>query len=123
MSIDRFNGQIFLEHEFQADAIVLSHGVCPQAIINAGGPGLVFPDAGEITVSGGFGLPCSHVIRTTCCKWNGGKGEGVGIFVMIHLAFFKIFERQLSIEETSIVSIKVGNHQRCNCKKDRNNEG
>ena len=62
--------------------LVSAKGACAQAIAKvAGGPSLpAFPNIGDIAVSAGNKkLSCSHVIHTTCCHWNGGTGEVVGI--------------------------------------------
>ena len=67
----------------QAHILVSSQGACSQAIINAGGPAmqqnLVNPNTGDVTVTAGFALGCSHVIHTNCSKWDGGKGETVSV--------------------------------------------
>ena len=69
--------------DFQAEILVCPQGACSQAIINAGGPlmkqCLVTPDTGDVTVTPGFGLACSHVLHTNCCHWYEGKGEKVSI--------------------------------------------
>ena len=62
--------------------LVSTQGACAQAIAKvAGGPlDTAVPNTGEIIVSGSNKrLSCSHVIHTTCCHWNGGTGEVVGI--------------------------------------------
>ena len=73
--------KVFLGLKLQAHILVSSRGACSQTIVNAGGPlmqqGLVNPNTGNITVTPGFNLACNHVIHSNCCKWNGGKGDGV----------------------------------------------
>ena len=67
--------------ESQVDILVSSHGACSKAVIRAGGQAMrdsmTTPNIGEITVTSGFVLPCSHVIHTNCCPWNAGTGEAV----------------------------------------------
>lgn len=60
--------------------MVVSQGACARSIRRAAGPRmrLVTPNPGEIEVSPGFQLPCTHVIHTYCAEWNGGNGETVG---------------------------------------------
>lgn len=60
--------------------MVTSQGACARSIRRAAGPRmrLVTPNPGEIEVSPGFQLPCTHVIHTYCAEWNGGNGETVG---------------------------------------------
>ena len=100
-----------IELELQAVAIVSSCGACSQPVVSASGPamkrGLVAPNAGEITVSGGYGLACSHIIHTTCCKGNGGKGEEVGIFVMIRFAFANFQTSASNRRNLKIAKIKM----------------
>ena len=73
--------KVFLGLKLQADILVSSQGACSQAIISAGGPemkqALVPLNIGDITVTRGFTLACSHVIHTNCSHWHGGKGEQV----------------------------------------------
>ena len=65
----------------QVDILVSSYGACSKAVIRAGGQAMrdsiTTPNFGEITVTSGFVLPCSHVIHTNCCPWNAGTGEAV----------------------------------------------
>ena len=60
--------------------MVVSQGACARSIRRAAGPRmrLVTPNPGEIEVSPGFQLPCTHVIHTYCAKWNEGRGGTVG---------------------------------------------
>lgn len=60
--------------------MVTSQGACARSIRRAAGPRLrlVTPNPGEIEVSPGFQLPCTHVIHTYCAEWNEGNGETVG---------------------------------------------
>ena len=67
--------------EPQVNILVSSHGACSKAVIRAGGQAMrncvTTPNPGDITVTSGFALPCSHVIHTNCCPWNAGTGEAV----------------------------------------------
>lgn len=67
--------------ESQVDILVSSHGACSKAVIRAGGQAMrdsiTTPNFGEITLTSGFVLPCSHVIHTNCCPWKAGTGETV----------------------------------------------
>ena len=68
---------------FQAHTLVSPQGVCSKAIFTAAGPDIAkmfqVPPQGEILVTPGYQLACSHVIHTSCCKWDGGNGEWVRI--------------------------------------------
>ncbi|XP_068707156.1 protein mono-ADP-ribosyltransferase PARP14-like [Montipora foliosa] len=65
----------------KAEILVSSQGACYQAILKAGGAAMrnsvTTPNAGDITVSPGFALLCSHVIHTNCSPWEAGIGEAV----------------------------------------------
>ncbi|XP_068707153.1 uncharacterized protein [Montipora foliosa] len=65
----------------KAEILVSSQGACYQAILKAGGASMrnsvTTPNAGDITVSPGFALLCSHVIHTKCSPWEAGIGEAV----------------------------------------------
>ena len=67
--------------EPQVDILVSSQGACSQAILTAGGAAMrkrvTTPNIGQITVTPGFALPCSHVIHTNCSPWNDGISEVV----------------------------------------------
>ena len=67
----------------QAEILVSSQGACSQAILKAGGAAMrdsvTAPNTGDITVSPGFALLCSHVIHTNCSPWNAGIGEAVSV--------------------------------------------
>ncbi|KAJ7377463.1 positive regulation of interleukin-4-mediated signaling pathway [Desmophyllum pertusum] len=69
-------GNIALE---KAHTLVSPQGVCSKAIFNAAGPNIAnyfqAPQPGEITITPGYRLACSHVIHTCCPNWNGGTGE------------------------------------------------
>ena len=60
--------------------MVASQGACTRSIRRAAGPEMRLgtPKSGEIEVSPGFQLPCTHVIHTYCAEWNRGNGETVG---------------------------------------------
>ncbi|XP_078381956.1 protein mono-ADP-ribosyltransferase PARP15-like [Oculina patagonica] len=63
----------------QAHTLVSPQGVCSKAIFSAAGPNITkiyqAPQPGEITITPGYLLACSHVIHTCCSKWDGGNGE------------------------------------------------
>ena len=65
----------------QVNVLVSSQGACSEAVIRAGGQAMrdsvTTPKTGDITVTSGFALSCSHVIHTNCCPWNAGTGEAV----------------------------------------------
>ena len=76
-----FKRVIMYFFDLQVDIIVSSQGACSKAIIRSGG--LEMRDSvkslhtGDVIVTPGFGLPCSHVIHTKCSEWDSGTGETV----------------------------------------------
>ena len=77
---------------FQAHTLVSPQGVCARAIFAAAGPNIAkiyqAPTLGEITVTPGYLLACSHVIHTCCSKWDGGNGEVVCAFFYAMLVLY-----------------------------------
>ena len=88
---------------FEAHTLVSSQCVCSKAIFAAADPDIVkilhFPQPGEIIVTPGYQLACSHVLHTCCSMWDRGNGEVVSelypeniphdaMYILLILPFF-----------------------------------
>ena len=70
----------------QADILVSSEGACAKVMIRAAGQAmqqvLSSPRAGQVTVTDGYNLGCSHVIHTRCCNYDGPGGTAEGVRIL-----------------------------------------
>ena len=54
------------------------------------------PRAGQVTVTAGYNLGCSHVIHTRCCSYDGAGGTAEGVRIpCLELVFFAFLYFQL----------------------------